>query len=109
MVRVWSITIRAPDVELGRYIDPHPEPQFQHQERPEAHVMLVGARAVLVEQPGYVIGAEQAALPRQSREQRVVSELLELVAEPLVDRTTEPHLRSIEQFAGQVRRNRRFE
>src|SRR5205085_8629837 len=40
-------------------IDPHPEPQLQHQQGPEPGVVVAPAGAMLVEQPAYVIGAHQ--------------------------------------------------
>src|SRR6266446_9498116 len=86
---------RAQDLGLHRRVDPHSEPQLEHQQRPKPYVMIARETAVFIEQTLDIVRSEKAALLRALREKRVVGELLDLVAEPMVDRTAEAHLGSI--------------
>jgi len=71
--------------------------------------VIARPRAVLIKETTNITPTEQATLRRAPREQHVVCELLEFVAELLVYGATKPHLRPMEQFSRQIRRHRGFE
>src|SRR6516165_2432907 len=64
---------------------------------------------MLVEQKSDVLWPEQATLRRNPRKQRIIGQLSEITAKPLVDRKTEALFRSVQNFSRQIRRHRRFE
>src|SRR5215831_1241341 len=96
-------------VSSDRGVNPDLEPELQDQKRPQPHMMVAGAGAVLVEKAANIASAEKAALCSPARQQDVIGKFPKLVAEPLVDGTPEPHLGPMEQFNGEVRRHRGFE
>ena len=49
---------RAQDLGLRGRVDPHAEPQLEHQERPKACVVIAGETAMFVEQTLDVVRAE---------------------------------------------------
>lgn len=80
---------RAINLGLHRRVDPHLKPQFEHQQCPEPGVMIPGKSGMFIEQEADVLSAEQAALLRAPREQRIIGQLFEVAAKPPVNRETE--------------------
>src|SRR3984893_6650972 len=83
-------TGRLKGTRFGRRVDPHLKPQLQHQECPQSGMMISCERAVFPEQVAHIVRAEKASFSRALRQQRFVSEFLELAAEPVIDGTAEP-------------------
>src|SRR5438128_1425153 len=74
------------DCGFSRLVDPHPKPQFQHQQPPQSCVMACPCAYMLVQQLLDVVLAEYAATGRGFAQEHIVSHLLELGAKPVIDR-----------------------
>ena len=66
-------------------------------------VMIAGKAGMFIEQAADILPAEQATLHRTPREQRIISQLSEIIAEPLVNRETEALFRAVQQLSRQIR------
>src|SRR5438445_8580901 len=73
-------------------VDEHPVPELQHQETPEPEMVERAPFGVLIDQATDHLWAEVAAPSGVLTQEHVVRHVLQLVAEPVVDRYAEAHL-----------------
>ena len=69
-----------------------PEPELEHDERPEPVAVLSAAFEMLGDEGPDGLGAEEAPLEGRSVQEDVAEFLLELVLEPAADGNAEAHL-----------------
>ena len=88
--KFWKLRRRA---GIGPSIDERAVPQFEHQQGPEAVLMFLVALHVLVKIQLNDIRTEVAARPCRRTEKDVVGEVLDLAAEPPLERHAESAFR----------------
>ncbi len=108
-VRGGSGTGRHGSIRVGRSgasggdrgrVEMMPEPQFQHQQRPELIGMVADARLMFVDQGGDGRGAEEVPAERDGVEQDRSQFRLQWAAKPAIERHAEAHFRAIAERGG---------